>query len=228
MFRRVAALSSVQHARLKVRPLRDFAFARGVHMAALMQPEMVRASALYPIVFVEDPGTDSFMPMALFGLEQGVNVFVDAAGQWQASYIPAVVRGYPFSLVRTGRGDRHALCIDVDSDCVDETAGEPLFDDAGLPLLALEEARAYFARLRQMQVVTDAYVDALKQGNLLTPLSVRALQGDRAVDLQGCYVVNEARLESLSDEGLLALRRRGWLASTYAHVASLHQIERLS
>lgn len=228
MFRRVAALSSVQHARLRVLPVQDFAFARGLHMAAVMQSEMVRASTLYPIVFVEERGGDTFTPVALFGLEPGVNVFVDASGRWQASYIPAVVRGYPFSLVRTGRGDRHALCIDVESDRVGEAAGEPLFDGAGRPLPALEEARSYFARLRQMQVVTDAYVDALKQGNLLTPLSIRALQGDRSVDLEGCYVVNESRLEALSDQGLLGLRRRGWLASTYAHVASLHQIERLS
>jgi hypothetical protein len=228
MFRRVAALSSVQHARLRVLPAQDFAFARGLHMAALMQPEMVRASAVYPIVFVEEPGADSFMPVALFGLEQGANVFVDASGRWQASYVPAVVRGYPFSLVRTGRGDRHALCIDVDSDCVGESAGEPLFSDSGQPSPALEEARSYFARLRQMQVLTDAYADALKQANLLTPFSVRAKRGDRTVDLEGCYVVNETRLDALSDQGLLALRHRGWLASTYAHVASLHQIERLS
>lgn len=228
MFRRVVALSSAQHARLCVSVPDGFAFARGLQMAALMQPEMVRAGALYPIVFIEDPQSDGFLPMALLGLEPGRNVFIDDAGRWQASYIPAVVRGYPFSLVRTGRGDRHALCIDVESDCVSEDKGRPLFDGAGSPLPALEEARAYFARLRQMQVVTDAYARALTQVNLLTPLAVRARLGEQAIDLEGCHVVNETRLDALSDDALLMLRRRGWLASTYAHIASLHHLERLA
>jgi len=227
MYRRVVALSSVHHAALRIRSADDHGHARGLHMASVMQAEIVRAAAIYPIVFVEDAQADLFRPVALFGLEPGDNAFVDALGQWHASYIPAVVRGYPFALVRTGKGDRHALCIDRDSERVSEIDGTPLFDAEGRPTPALEEARAYFARLRQMQLVTDAYVRALEKRNLLTPLSLRAQREGRAVELQGCFVVNEARLDALSLESLAELRSRGWLAATYAQIASLHQLERL-
>jgi SapC len=227
VYRHVVALSSAQHARLRVKPVADYGFARGLHMSALMQAEMVRASALYPIVFVEDREAEVFRPVALFGLQEGENAYVDLHGAWQASYIPAIVRGYPFSLVRAGRGDRHALCIDLGSPCVVEDEGAPLFDEAGRPMPALEEARAYFARLRQMQAVTDAYVRALAQRNLLTPFLVRARRGGVNVELDGCYVVNESRLDALPDDKLCPLRAHGWLAATYAHLASLLQMERL-
>ena len=225
--RRIVTLSSVHHARLRVRPVIDHAYARGLHMAALMQAEMVRASALYPIVFVEDGSSDLLRPMALLGLRKGFNAFVDEQGQWGASYIPAVVRGHPFSLVRVGPGERHALCVDMDSPCVSEHEGVPLFAPDGSAAPALEEARAYFGRLRQMQALTDAYCRALVQRNLLTPFTVRGWQSAGAVELEGCYIVNEDRLDALSADGLAGLRQQGWLAATYAELASLHQIERL-
>lgn len=196
-------------------------------MAALMQSEMVRASALYPIVFLEDRDADLFRPMALLGLREGENAFVDPQGQWRASYIPAVVRGHPFSLVGIGSDDRHALCIDLDSPCVSRDRGTALFDQEGQPTPALEEARAYFARLRQMQIATDAYARALARLNLLSPFTLRAQRREHAVELAGCFVVDASRLDGLSDLSLAALRPGGWLAATYAHLASLHQIERL-
>ena len=67
MFRELVALNSKRHAALRVRPQTSFEFARSVHMSALMQTELVRAAATYPIVFVEDPAIDSFRPMALLG-----------------------------------------------------------------------------------------------------------------------------------------------------------------
>jgi hypothetical protein len=227
MPRRIVALSSVHHADLRVRTEADPEHLRGLHMAALMQSEMVRASALYPIVFLEDADADLFRPMALLGLREGENAFVDPEGQWRASYIPAVVRGHPFSLVGIGTDDRHALCVDLDSPCVSRESGTPLFNQDGQPTPALEEARAYFARLRQMQVATDAYTRALVRLNLLSPFTLRAQRQGHPVELAGCFVVDASRLEGLSDGSLAALRPGGWLAATYAHLASLHQIERL-
>jgi hypothetical protein len=227
MPRRIVALSSVHHADLRVRSEPDPEHLRSLHMAALMQAEMVRASALYPIVFFEDPDADLFRPMALLGLLEGENAFVDPAGQWRASYIPAVVRGHPFSLVCVGTDDRHALCIDLDSPCVSRESGAALFGQDGQPTPALEEARAYFARLRQMQMATDAYTRALARLNLFSPFTLRAQRRGHTVELAGCFVVDASRLEGLSDRSLAGLRSAGWLAATYAHLASLHQIERL-
>ena len=230
MFRELVALNSKRHAALRVRPQTGFEFARGVHMSALMQAELVRAAAIYPIVFVEDPDIDSFRPMALLGLREGENVYVDIDGTWLASYIPAVLRAYPFALALAaaeGEAERFAVCIDAASELVSLTEGARLFDSAGAPTEALEQAREWLQQIREMQLRTDAFCRALAARNLFTPFAVRARRGDEALEVNGCYVINEERLDGLPDAKLFELRREGWLSSIYAHLVSLQQFERL-
>ena len=230
MFRDLVALNSKRHAALRVRPQAGFEFAKGVHMSALMQAEMVRAAALYPIVFVEDPAIDGFRPMALLGLREGENVYVDTDGSWLASYVPAVIRAYPFALARaTGEGEseRFAVCIDAASDLVSLTEGARLFDSQGAPTEALEQARQWLQQIREMQLRTDVFCRALAARNLFTPFAVRARRGDETLEVNGCYVINEERLDGLPDAKLSELRSAGWLSSIYAHLVSLQQFERL-
>ncbi|MEN9775603.1 MAG: hypothetical protein RL322_2673 [Pseudomonadota bacterium] len=226
MFKRVVPLDVSRHATLRVRPALDQAYARTLQRSIVMQSEIRRAAARYPIVFVEDPETDGFRPVALFGLAPGDNVFVGSDGQWRASYIPAVVRAYPFVLARSDRPDRFLVCIDEASDLVGHDEGAPLFQSDGQPDQALEEVKAFLARLRGMQLATDAFTRALAQRNLLTPFTIQAGRAD-SPPLQGCYVVNEERLDALPIEHLADLRARGWLSTIYAHLMSLLQIERL-
>lgn len=231
MFRELVALNAKRHAALRVRPQMGFEFARGVHLAMLMQAEIVRAAAIYPIVFVEDPDIDSFRPMALLGLRDGENVFVDTDGTWLASYIPAVLRAYPFALVRAQSADagaeQFAVCIDAASDLVSLTEGTPLFDRTGAPTDALEQAKRWLQEIRDMQRHTQTFCRALAARNLFTPFVVRTHRGNEALEVNGCYVINEERLDGLPDARLLELRREGWLSSIYAHLVSLQQLERL-
>lgn len=227
MFRQLIALNSKRHAALRVRPQTGFGFARGVHLSALMQAEMVRAAAIYPIVFVEDRDIDGFRPMALLGLREGENVFVDTDGEWLASYVPAVIRAYPFALARSGESEQFAVCIDAASELVSLTEGARLFDASGSPTPALDEARSWLQQIREMQIRTDAFCRALAARNLFTPFAVRARRGDETLEVNGCYVINEERLDGLPDARLFELRREGWLSSIYAHLISLQQLERL-
>ena len=230
MFRELVALNSKRHAALRVRPQASFEFVRGVHMAALMQAELVRAASIYPIVFVEDPAIDSFRPMALLGLREGENVYVDTDGSWLASYEPAVIRAYPFALARAageGEAERFAVCIDAASELVSLTEGARLFDAQGTPTEALEQARQWLQQIRDMQLRTDEFCRALAARNLFTPFAVRARRGDETLEVDGCYVINEERLDGLPDAKLFELRREGWLSSIYAHLVSLQQFERL-
>jgi hypothetical protein len=43
----------------------------------------------------------------------------------------------------------------------------------------------------------------------------------------GCYVINEQRLNSLSDELFLEIKHKQYLPAVYAHLVSLAQTERL-
>jgi hypothetical protein len=62
---------------------------------------------------------------------------------------------------------------------------------------------------------------------MFTPLNMRVRQSDQIKNINGCYVLNEERLNSLSTEGFVDLREKRYLPAIYAHLVSLAQIERL-
>lgn len=228
MFKNIIAIHSQTHARTCVKEIADFGFARDIHIAYVALGEFARAGATYPIVFIEDSARDEFRPVALLGLQPGENLFVDASGAWHAAYVPAVIRRYPFALLPSEQDGQFVVCLDADSDRIGTGEGAPLFDPSGAPSAALENAKRFLSELHQLEQVTSAFCAWCKEHNMFTPLSMRIQGEGGAKDLTGCYVINEERLNRLSDERFLEMRSRGYLAGIYAHLLSLAQIDRLA
>ncbi|MCP5286361.1 MAG: SapC family protein [Burkholderiaceae bacterium] len=225
MFEKLVPLNQERHARTLLSQATDFGFAKHLHMAYLTLQEFSLASPLYPIVFVEHD--DSFSPMALLGLSRGQNLFVNADGRWEAHYIPAIVRRYPFALVASNTPDQFTVCIDEGSPWVGSSEGKPLFDANGQPTAVIDNVKRYLAELQQMDVATAQFSTWLQTNNMLIPLRLRVRDQDAVRQITGCYVVNEERLNGLSDMLFLELRSRHFLRAVYAHLLSLAQVERL-
>lgn len=225
MFQKAVPVNRERHAKTRIREMTGFGFASSFHIAYVTMHEFARAAAVYPIVFVEDK--DAFRPVVLIGLEAGENLFVGADGRWEASYIPAIIRRYPFALAATSSEGQFTICIDEDSELVSTTEGSPLFDDQGEPTQVIENVKRYLSELQQMDVLTQQFSAWLKENNMLTPLNMRVRDHDKVKNIAGCYVVNEERLNNLPDERFLELRSKRFLPAIYAHLISLAQVERL-
>jgi hypothetical protein len=226
MFKQVVPINPQRHAGKKIKEITGFGFSSNFHIAYVTTHEFVRASAIYPLVFIEDKEKDQFRPVALLGLDAGENLFVDADGKWQASYIPAIIRRYPFALSQA-EGDRYLVCIDEGSELISDTEGAPLFNENGEPTEVIENVKRYLSELQQMDVVTQDFCQFLASNNLFVPLNMRVRQADKFKNISGCYVINEERLNNLSDEKFLELRNKRYLPALYAHLTSLAQVERL-
>jgi hypothetical protein len=192
-----------------------------------MVHEFARAASLYPVVFLEDKEQDSFRPVVLMGIDAGENLFVGADGKWQASYVPAIIRRYPFALASAGEEGKFTVCIDEGSDLISDTEGLPLFNEQGEPAEALENVKRYLGELQQMDAFTNEFCKYMVAHNMLTPLNMRVQQADQVKNINGCYVINEERLNGLSVDGFMDLRDKRYLPAVYAHLLSLAQIERL-
>ena len=227
MFQKVVPINRERHASKKIKQATGFGFASGFHLAYVTIHEFARAAAIYPIVFLEDKEADEFRPVVLLGLEAGENLFVGTDGKWQASYVPAIIRRYPFALSRTYEQDRFTICIDEDSELVNDAEGAALFDDKGEPTEVIENVKRYLAELQQMDVITRDFCKYMAEHNMFTPLNMRVRDTDRIKNITGCYVINEERLNNLSDERHLELRTKRYLPAVYAQLISLAQIERL-
>lgn len=227
MFDRMVPLSVERHGKKRVRQAVGFGYAAGFHIAYVTMHEFARAEALYPLLFLQDGEPGQYRPVVLMGLEAGENLFVGPEGRWAGSYIPAMIRRYPFALSRGDREGRYVVCVDEGSDLLSEQEGNPLFDEDGKPTELIENVKRYLSELQQMDHATREFVDYLSSNDLLTPLSMRIASGDRTRNVTGCFVVNEEKLNAFDDATFLELRRRRYLPAIYAHLMSLPQIERL-
>ena len=227
IFKSLVPVNKARHEGKKIKQVEGFGFAADFHIASIMVHEFARAASLYPVVFLEDKEQDSFRPVVLMGMDAGENLFVGADGKWQASYVPAIIRRYPFALASAGEEGKFTVCIDEGSDLISDTEGLPLFNEQGEPAEALENVKRYLGELQQMDAFTNEFCKYMVAHNMLTPLNMRVQQADQVKNINGCYVINEERLNGLSVDGFMELRDKRYLPAVYAHLLSLAQIERL-
>ncbi|PCJ16465.1 MAG: peptidase [Candidatus Cloacimonadota bacterium] len=226
MFKSIVPITKESHKKTKIKPLTNFDFAKEVNLSTIMVHEFSRAASIYPIVFIEDKEKDQFRPTVLLGLEAGENLFIQD-GKWNASYIPAILRRYPFALAQTEDKSKYTVCIDDKSDLVNTKEGQPLFNDKGEPGEVMDRVKQYLGELQQMEKFTEDFSTYMKENNMFTPLNMKVKLGDEIKNISGAYVINEERLNSLSDEKFLEMRAKQYISVTYSHLSSLSQIERL-
>lgn len=226
MFKNIIPITKEAHLKIKIKPIDNFDFVADTHITSIMVHEFSRASSTYPIVFLEDKEQDQFRPVVLVGLEEGENLFVQD-DRWNASYVPAIVRRYPFALAETNEEGKYTVCIDDKSGFVNEEEGQALFTDEGEPGEVMERVKQYLTELQQMEKFTNEFCDYMRANNMFTPLNMKIRVGNEVKNINGAYVINEERFNSLSDEKFLELRERKYISVIYAHLSSLAQIERL-
>jgi hypothetical protein len=130
-------------------------------------------------------------------------------------------------LTPSGNEGQYVVCIDEASDLVSDTEGAAMFDENGEPTQVIENVKRYLGELQQMDALTSSFCKFLAEHNMFTPLNMRVRDNDKVKNVSGCYVVNEERLNNLSDELFLEIKRKSHLAPLYAHLISLAQTERL-
>jgi hypothetical protein len=224
----IVALDSKEHKNLKVRRPSTYEDLAKIHMLPLVVHECTHAASDYPVVFVKNEETNQFQLVALFGLSPGENLFV-SDGKWNALYLPAVIQNNPFRLIPDEeKPDQIDFGLDTDSDLVQETEGEALFDDDGNETDYLQERKESLYKYLEHDRITRAFVSLLSELKLLRGRDLTVNVNGKTINIAGIYTVDEAKLNELPDEKFDDLRKRGFLPVIYAHVFSLNQVRRLA
>lgn len=217
-------LNPATHRDLRIITTRGAAYGDAMMSALTFPAEFRSVQAHYPIVF-HKLADGRFQPVALLGLAEGENLFLQGA-HWDAHYVPMSVERQPFLI---GRGEQGAaMHIDLDSPRVSRTAGEPLFNEHGGTTPFLERMNTLLGQLHDGMASVAPFVDALVANGLLESfvLDVAKADGGQA-RLAGFYTINEDVLAGLDRDALHALHRAGHLAPIYLAVASLSQFRGL-
>lgn len=221
LYRRPVLLSAEAHGHLGMKQVeRPFEFCGKIRAAPITVSEIPIAAKTYPVVFasLEQP-----MPLAILGIIDDANLFVDDNGVWERhAYIPGYIRRYPFGVARDEKSDRYAVVLDGDFEGLDPDAESRLFNGKETTAFtkdAIEFTKGYEDDRR----LTERAVDALKKTGLLTIQTAQytPTDGGEARAFAQYVGVDEAMLKDLDDAKFLELRKTGILPLLYLQLASM-------
>ncbi len=233
-YERPVPLNREAHKDLRLKPVPSVRFAMNTHSVPLTGAEFGVAARDLLIVFAGSSVADAG-PIALLGLRENENLFIDADGQWAPNtYVPAFVRRYPFVLAEkpeAKEGDDFTVFLDETYEGFNTTEGDRLFKDDGTDSELLTNAVNFLGEFQQNITRTKKFMEHLIKHDLLEPRNVQLQkggEGGKAINLNGLFVINEDKLRALDEKITHELLQEGVLGWAYAHLLSMLNIDRLA
>jgi hypothetical protein len=228
LYKELVPLNSGEHGTWRSRTTDKATWLADQHVIPLTVEEFARAQRHFPIVF---SAADKPVPLALMGLNEGVNVFVGADGALPAGiYVPAYARRYPFMLARLSaeRSDL-SLCFDPTTDLVGEFEdGTPLFENDN----PSESCKATLGFCEQFEIAgqkTEAFVAELSKHDLLIDgeFTIQPSGGASPSIYRGFRMIDENKLREMRGDVLREWNRNGVMPLIYFHLASLSLVSEI-
>ena len=204
-------------------------FCSGLNAIPVSYTEFTVACRDYPLVFTTGDEGKTYAPVAVLGLSNGENLFLENGAWAKGVYLPAYVRRYPFCMARVNldQVEQADRLICVEKTFLDD-AGELMFDAEGTALprwqpieKLLQEYEADLERSREMSAILADYA-------LLEPFTMQAqTNAGAAFNLTGMYRVAEKKLEFLNASQSKNLIKKGIMGRVYAHLISIDNFARL-
>lgn len=217
------AISANQHAEYTHLPREGFAFAANQPVTGLLLAELAKLLPHYSLGFIKQG--EQYYPVALLSLDGKHNLYVHSDGRWLCNYVPASLRGFPFTLLNTEAGQK-ALCID--SAYLTKDAGEPIFDKDGKLDEKVSKLFDFLQQCEQNRQVTIASTQKLAEAGVIEswPLTLDREEGQEPLKFEGLYRVSEKALSALDADTYNTLRG-GPMALAYAQLFSMSQLNQL-
>jgi hypothetical protein len=221
-YKNLQPLSSTHHSGYRARQSDKAPYFATAHAIPLTIDEFVHAQRFMPIVFSTG---DSVVPLALTGLNEGVNVFLDEEGKaLQPFYVPAYVRRYPYVLARLDQNAQElSLCFDPTSELIgDFDDGAPLFENEK-PSEHLNNVLKFCEDFEVAGQRTAAFVKELQTLDLLIDgeVSIQPNDSDKPFIYRGFRMVDEQKFRDLNGDQLRKINQNGILPLIVAHLFSL-------
>lgn len=227
-YKEIVPVDRTLHKNWTVRAIPDAGFTRNSHAVLVLASEFAELSREYPIVFVRNG--DQVAPMAMLGLREGENLFVDEQGKWHARYVPAYVRRYPFTFSEVEGTGQLLLSLDPEYPGLSKDGGDGLrlFDEQGQDTDFLKGMLDFAQRFQDDYVRTLQFCKVLATLDLLKDMNVDAqLPTGARFNMGGFQIVDEEKLKALDNEEIARMFRNGMMGTIFAHLISLGNVTNL-
>lgn len=223
MYETVSPINATVHGDVSIKPVTGFEFAQKINSVPVLATEFAAAASDMALVFSGDD--EELLPVALLGVTENKNLYVNDNGQWAGRYVPAFLRRYPFIFARDGE-ESLTLCIDESYTGFNrEGRGERLFDTDGERTQYLENMLNFVTEYQRQHSGTKAFCKRLSDLGLLEPATLSAPEESGEVRrLVGFQVLSRQKFKAIDDSKLLEMFRRDELELCYLHMHSLKNI----
>ncbi len=222
-------LNPAHHGALRIRTEAGTALGDGVSASLAVPIEFQRLACEYPILFQFDRERSSYSALALFGFEQGENLFI-VDDRWEAACKPLAIAVQPFLVGRSQSGEGPAqVHVDMAHPRISSGPdGAAVFDDQGRPTPYMAEMAEMIGTLDEGYRASEDFFAALARYDLLEPFSMDVTLASGAMHrMVGYHLINEERLAGLEPGVLAELHGAGHLGPIYMAIASLGNLGKL-
>lgn len=213
----------------------NYLFAQVNAFSPLLIAELAHAIGHYPVAF-KARSDGGFQLVALLGMHEGENVFVEANGRWRSAYVPNHFRQYPFRLVRVQADDKQLTMLGFDLGSglyrevpIAERDEQRFFDDEGQLHPWTQQLIHFLVESAKNVRITQQAVDALAAAKVLVPMALpKSESEDERPTLSGLYCISADALKVLPGTVLEILRDVQALELAYAQMFSMLRLKELS
>lgn len=214
-------VSSGRHGKCSIEAGQGFGYAGKINSVPLTAVEFPLAAAEYAIVFAQNGG--DVVPVAILGARAGENLYVRDDGGWNAKYIPAFIRRYPFVFADKEDGKSFTLCVDEAFQGLNyQGRGQALFTPDGQRTPYVDNVLKFLQEYSAQFLRTQAFCRKVAELQLLEPMQAQfTLAGGRKMSLTGFHAVDRKRLKALPPQTLAELAASDELELLYLHLQSM-------
>jgi SapC len=222
LYKELVPISQQEHGSWRYKMADSAKFLSTEHAVPVTVEEFSIVQRFYPIIFSSG---DQPVPLALMGLNEGVNTFIDDDGKMIGEvYVPAYVRRYPFLLAKLRPDtDELSLCVDPTSESIGAyDDGDAVFD-GDQPSEMTKGILTFCEQFEQAGQRTGAFMEELKALDILMEgeVSIQTEEGIPPFIYRGFQMVNEEKLRDLRGDQLRKMSQSGMLPLIHAHLFSL-------
>ncbi len=213
-------VSSGRHGKASVEPGKGYAFSRKINSVPLMAVEFPQAAPEYAIVFAQNG--QEVLPVVILGARAGENLYLTPEETWNATYLPAFIRRYPFVFSAQDDGKTFTLCVDEAFQGLNfQGRGQPLFTEDGKQTPYVDNVLKFLQEYRAQFLRTQAFCKKLVELQLLEPMQAQFTLGGQKMSLGGFQAVDRKKLKALPGETLAQLAATDELELIYLHLQSM-------
>lgn len=216
-------LNNIDHADLCVREIYAEAFGNMVSSSLVFPNEFVEAQKEYPLLFRRAPEDGSWQAIAIMGLNEGNNLFIEDK-VWRGKYVPAIQARGPFSIgIQQINGEEKSVIhVDLKDQRLSQSEGHRLFTDNGENTPYLNQISKTLAIIDEGRKMYAPMFKLLEDLKLLESVNVEieTARGSKTT-FQNYFTIDQKRLITLSGDDLYTLQQSGCLAMCYYVCASL-------